>query len=47
MSIAWLIVLVAVEILNGPTNVELLAWLLLVPFIVQDSWDGSSRYRFR
>ncbi len=43
MTIIWLIMLALWALLGGFTSVPLVAWLLLVPFFIQDIYDGGRR----
>lgn len=42
MSFAWLITLTVYGFAQGWSNIPVLMWLLLVPFVVQDMQDRRS-----
>jgi hypothetical protein len=43
MSIIWLAILIVCGILRGFHTIDGLFWLLLVPLVIQDVYDGYRR----
>jgi hypothetical protein len=47
MSVLWLIVLLIYAICTNPADVPVLAWLLLIPLFLQDTWDMQLRRKLQ
>ncbi len=45
MFLSWLIILTLYGIIAGFHNIDPLAWLLLIPFFVQDTHDSIVKRR--